>query len=84
MTIDVTWDDIRLGRRAHPSGCALARAVKRQTGVSDVMVTSGGIWVDDAHYDLPDRLRGWPTRYDMFPHWRLVFRPFSFELAAPV
>ena len=80
MRIDVTWDDIRLGQRGHPDRCALARAVKRQTGVSDVMVTSSGVWVEFDHYTLPRRLREWPARYDILPHWRLFFTPFSFEL----
>lgn len=47
MTITVTADDIALGKPCSASGCPVARAVRRATGQSDVVVTYERIRIGD-------------------------------------
>lgn len=43
LIINVTEEDIREGIQAEPMGCAIARAIKRQTGLEYARVLEGEI-----------------------------------------
>ena len=76
MKISVTEQDIKNGVRKSWSSCAIALAVKRQTGSECVAVRHDYIYVDGRCVDFPYSIRDFIRRFDRgeFPY------PFEFEL----
>ena len=77
--ITVTQEDIDQGLRQTPTGCAIARAIKRQTGFSavvypyDIYVTGKDIsYHQETSGEIQDFIVKWDVHYPV--------KPFSFEL----
>lgn len=69
ITLDITEEDIALGRRADATCCPIARALKRQLNVSDVEVGCRTAFVrtnesESGRYSLPVRARTFIERFD--------------------
>jgi hypothetical protein len=83
MLVEVTADDIAIGKRGMPWCCPIARAIKRARGASRVII---GIFKglayegDTAHrvvlFDIPEVARSFISDFDS---GRPV-EPFSFEI----
>lgn len=74
IRIDVTDEDIRLGKRFSETSCPIARAARR-AGIKDPLVVMG-IYSDGKHYCLPLAAQDFVHDFD---HGNPV-DPFSFEI----
>ena len=79
MRIEVTQQDIDLGRCRDPDRCALALAIGRALGRS-ASVTYGNVWPSLASHEciakLPLKARAFIARFDVGGQ----VEPFAFEL----
>ena len=76
MKIKVSIKDVYHGRVRNPADCMVARAVKKQTGLGDVVVTNSSIYLGDARAIIPVRVRQKIRHFDKFG----FVLPFSFDL----
>ena len=76
MKIKVSIKDVYHGRVTNPADCMVARAVKKQTGLDNVVVTHSSIYLGDARAIIPVRVKQKIRRFDKFG----FVLPFSFEL----
>lgn len=76
MQINVTEEDIREGKRCNPCECPVARAIKRDLGLTcAVAVQSWKISFGDYWIDTPQMVKDFVNRLDQRYH----VEPFSFE-----
>lgn len=96
LILDVTADDIRTGERGMPYSCALAKALRRQTGANDVAVTDYDdivVWFVDeddekvaVSYRGPKSITAFLDRFDNFgsqyptKEYRTDVKPRTFRL----
>lgn len=94
VKVDVTGDDIRVGRRFNESSCPVALAISRAIGIadrSDIKVNQIQIelYLDGiVVIDTPDSVAGFINSFDWSFEGRedeIVprARPFSFEIEVP-
>lgn len=82
MKINVTAEDIRLGKRGTPNSCPIARAIKRRLTNRDVWVSDSEVWVKvpfRRYVDLPKEARDFVKDFDRSRD----VKPFSFNLELP-
>lgn len=77
MTINVTQDDIRDGKRYRCGECPVALAIKRACGTNNVLVNRLSVIVNGgSKIPMPDAGIDFICRFDD----TLPVKPFSFEL----
>ncbi len=80
MKVKVRWDDILLGERKEPNTCAIARALKRTTGLPNVQVYPSFATVRNGihkRYSLPSKATEFIRDFDR--KGKFSVRPFTFE-----
>jgi len=80
ITVRVTKDDIKNGKREDPKSCPIARAVRRRLGHRFVRAAHGFLAVKDGrgamlYYDAPSSYRDFIDRFD----GGKFVRPFTVE-----
>lgn len=80
ITIQVTAEDIRKGRRNISKSCPIALAINRQL---EITVEVGGyfIFMGSSRYPLSDLVFGFVGNFDLYGPESV--KPFSFELTLP-
>lgn len=77
MKIEVTQQDISRGQQADANTCAIARAIRRQTGIRNVSVTGISASIGGKHYRLPEPCSTFVSEFDRNKSW---VKPFSFTI----
>lgn len=94
MKIDVTAEDIELGKPSSACECPVARAIKREVKRNIVKVLPGAVWIDNDNYTrryrvtLPSVVTAFIYAFDSLGGHNLDSRdrisrglkPFTFEL----
>ena len=80
VKIEITANDIRLGKRGQPTSCPIARAIKRELGDHPKVGGSGSFSImlggEYQRYSAPDKAGKFVYRFDT--DGKDAVKPFSF------